>query len=75
MEAPHGVCAEWGSRIHYEVERHGPPLLIHHGFSDSIETWFDCGHVDALKATHRVILLDARGHGQTLRGCLETLLA
>jgi len=52
-----------GVRIHYEVVGEGSPLVIEHGFSDSIETWYECGYVDALKATHRLILVDARGHG------------
>jgi pimeloyl-ACP methyl ester carboxylesterase len=52
-----------GIRIHYEVEGDGPPLVIQHGYSDSIETWYELGYVDALKGTHRLILVDARGHG------------
>lgn len=52
-----------GVRIHYEIEGTGPPLVIQHGYTDSIETWYELGYVDALKATHRVILVDARGHG------------
>ena len=28
-----------GVRIHYEVEGEGPPLVIQHGFTDSIQTW------------------------------------
>jgi pimeloyl-ACP methyl ester carboxylesterase len=52
-----------GVRIHYEVEGDGLPLVIQHGYSDSIKTWYELGYVDALKGTHRVILVDARGHG------------
>jgi pimeloyl-ACP methyl ester carboxylesterase len=43
-----------GVRIHYEVVGEGSPLVIEHGFSDSIETWYESGYVDALKATHRL---------------------
>jgi pimeloyl-ACP methyl ester carboxylesterase len=52
-----------GVRIHYEVEGKGPPLVLQHGFSDSVQTWYDLGYVDALKLDYRLILVDARGHG------------
>ena len=52
-----------GVRIHYQVEGSGPPLVIHHGFTDSIQTWYELGYVDALKPDNRLILVDARGHG------------
>jgi pimeloyl-ACP methyl ester carboxylesterase len=52
-----------GVRIHYEVEGSGPPLVIQHGFTDSIQTWYELGYVDALKPDNRLILVDARGHG------------
>jgi pimeloyl-ACP methyl ester carboxylesterase len=51
-----------GVRIHYEVEGSGPPLVLQHGFTDSVETWYERGYVDALKYAYRVILIDARGH-------------
>ena len=54
-----------GVRIHYEVEGEGFPLVIQHGYSDSMETWYELGYVDALKTTHRLILVDARGHGRS----------
>jgi pimeloyl-ACP methyl ester carboxylesterase len=41
-----------GVRIHYEVEGDGPPLVIQHGYSDSIATWYELGYVDALKGMH-----------------------
>ena len=52
-----------GVRIHYEVEGTGPPLVLQHGFTDSIGGWRQFGYVDALKGSYRLILLDARGHG------------
>jgi pimeloyl-ACP methyl ester carboxylesterase len=52
-----------GVRIHYEDEGKGPPLVLQHGFSDSVQTWYDLGYVDALKLDYRLILVDARGHG------------
>jgi pimeloyl-ACP methyl ester carboxylesterase len=52
-----------GVRVHYEVEGQGIPLVIQHGYSDSIQTWYELGYVDALKRAYLVILVDARGHG------------
>jgi pimeloyl-ACP methyl ester carboxylesterase len=52
-----------GVRIHYEVEGVGPPLVLQHGFTDSLQSWYDLGYVDALKPDYRLILVDARGHG------------
>ena len=52
-----------GVRIHYEVEGDGPPLLLHHGFTLSLEEWRQFGYVDALKRDYRLILVDGRGHG------------
>ncbi len=52
-----------GVRIHYEVEGRGEPLVIQHGFTSSIETVRLLGYSDSFKSSHRVILIDARGHG------------
>jgi pimeloyl-ACP methyl ester carboxylesterase len=52
-----------GIRIHYEVEGEGSPLVLQHGFTDSLETWYELGYVDALKPGRQLILVDARGHG------------
>jgi pimeloyl-ACP methyl ester carboxylesterase len=38
-------------------------LVLQHGFTDSLETWYDLGYVEALKPQYRLILIDARGHG------------
>jgi pimeloyl-ACP methyl ester carboxylesterase len=38
---------------------------MQHGYSDSIVTWYEQGYVDALKGAHRLILVDARGHGDS----------
>ena len=54
-----------GVRIHYEVEGEGPPLVIQHGFTDSIQTWYELGYVNALKSDNQLILVDARGHGES----------
>jgi pimeloyl-ACP methyl ester carboxylesterase len=52
-----------GVRIHYEIEGEGDPLVLQHGFSNTLELWRLCGYVDALKNDYRCILIDLRGHG------------
>lgn len=52
-----------GLRMHYQVEGDGPPLVLQHGFGDSLESWYELGYVDAFKDEYRLILIDARGHG------------
>jgi pimeloyl-ACP methyl ester carboxylesterase len=52
-------------RIHYQVEGDGPPLMLHAGFTGTLHDWYDLGFVEALKARHRLILLDMRGHGDS----------
>ena len=54
-----------GIRIHYRVEGDGRPLVLQHGYTQSLEHWYQCGYVDALKAHYRVVLVDARGHGES----------
>ena len=54
-----------GVRIHYRTEGVGPPVVLQHGFTQSIEDWYECGYVDALKRDYRLILVDARGHGRS----------
>ncbi len=52
-----------GVRIHYRVEGSGPPLVLQHGFTWSIESWSRSGYLETLKPHYRLILVDARGHG------------
>ena len=52
-----------GIRIHYHVEGDGPPLVMQHGFTSSIQNWYLNGYVDPLQKDYRLILIDARGHG------------
>ena len=54
-----------GVRIHYGVEGEGPPLVLCHGLSQSLEFWRILGYVEALKRNYRLILIDARGHGNS----------
>ncbi len=54
-----------GVRIHYQTTGTGPALVLHHGTGGSGPDWKDLGYVDALKDRRRLILIDARGHGQS----------
>jgi pimeloyl-ACP methyl ester carboxylesterase len=54
-----------GIRIHYKVEGTGPPLVLQHGFTQCLEDWFECGYVAALRPKYQLILVDARGHGDS----------
>ena len=52
-------------RIHYEVAGSGEPLLLYHGLTGSGERWRDTGYVTGPGNTYRLILIDARGHGES----------
>jgi len=52
-------------RIHYQVEGHGPPLILHHWSLGSLEGWTDYGYVDRLADDYTVIAHDVRGHGES----------
>jgi len=52
-------------RIHYQVEGEGPPLVLQHGFTSSLQNWYAYGYVAALRQHYQLILIDARGHGQS----------
>jgi len=54
-----------GIAIHYEVTGSGPPLLLAHSFLCSGELWAPV--LPALSARHRVVNVDARGHGASGR--------
>lgn len=52
-----------GIHIHYETEGEGPPLVLMHGLSGSLEDWHEFGYVEGLKRDYKLILVDGRGHG------------
>ena len=52
-------------RIHYQIEGSGQALVLQHGFTDSLTSWYDNGYVDPLKRDYMLILIDARGHGDS----------
>ena len=55
-----------GISIHYRVEGNGPPLVLGHGITDSSDVFYERGYVAALKPKYRLVLIDARGHGQAI---------
>ncbi len=54
-----------GVHIHYEVASKGAPLVLFHGLTGSGARWHDTGIAAGLSADYRLILIDARGHGQS----------
>jgi pimeloyl-ACP methyl ester carboxylesterase len=52
-------------KIHYKVEGAGKPLLLAHGFTWDLRSWYDLGYADCLRDNHKLILIDSRGHGQS----------
>ena len=54
-----------GFSMHYQL--HGPesgePLVLVHGYTGDIGDWFD--QIDEFSKTHRVLVLDHRGHGDS----------
>jgi len=54
-----------GTKIFYETEGTGPPLFLHHGLTGSINSFRANGYTETLKKKHKLILIDARGHGKS----------
>jgi len=60
---PYAQCDD--INIYYELEGQGPPLVLGHGGSYTIDMWKDWGYTDLLKDDFQLILLDFRGHGRS----------
>jgi pimeloyl-ACP methyl ester carboxylesterase len=56
-----------GVAIWYATEGQGPPLVLLHGMMARSEIWHMEGYVGGLRDDHRLILVDARGHGRSAR--------
>ncbi len=54
-----------GVNLYFEVTGQGTPLLLGHGGFGDMSVWKDYGYVEKLKEQYMVILMDARGHGQS----------
>jgi pimeloyl-ACP methyl ester carboxylesterase len=53
------------ARIHYQVVGDGPPIVFYHAFCGSLRDWHEFGYVEQLAPRFRLLLLDARGHGDS----------
>lgn len=54
-----------GVKIHYEIEGQGSCILVQHGFGGNITTFSESGTIQELKKEYRLIMVDARGCGQS----------
>ena len=54
-----------GVRIHYETVGQGPPLVMQYGQYFPLDIWYEHRYVDALRSTFQLILVDARGQGDS----------
>jgi pimeloyl-ACP methyl ester carboxylesterase len=54
-----------GVRVAYELVGEGAPLLLFHGSLGSRSVWRALGYVDALRDGNELIIVDARGHGES----------
>jgi pimeloyl-ACP methyl ester carboxylesterase len=52
-----------GVQIYYEVHGEGPVILLSHGYSSSSGMWK--GQIEALSKTHKLVVWDMRGHGDS----------
>jgi pimeloyl-ACP methyl ester carboxylesterase len=52
-----------GFKLHFEEHGTGPPVVLLHGLSESLEAW--AAQVPALATRYRVITPDIRGHGRS----------
>jgi dipeptidyl aminopeptidase/acylaminoacyl peptidase len=56
-----------GTRIAYQIQGSGPPLVLIHGGGQTRRSWNERGYVDRLSKSFRVIALDLRGSGDSDR--------
>ncbi|NLE78285.1 MAG: alpha/beta fold hydrolase [Rhodococcus sp.] len=54
-----------GTAVAYETIGSGPPLVLLHGTALSRAIWRGFGYVRSLRDSHRLILVDLRGHGRS----------
>jgi pimeloyl-ACP methyl ester carboxylesterase len=52
-----------GVEIYYESHGAGPPVLLSHGYAATCRMWD--GQIAAFAGTHRIIVWDMRGHGNS----------
>ena len=54
-----------GVQIHYELEGHGVPVVLQYGQYFPLDIWHEHHYVRVMKEDCRLILVDARGHGDS----------
>jgi pimeloyl-ACP methyl ester carboxylesterase len=54
-----------GTRIAYDVQGHGPALLLLPGLTERREIWQELGYVDRLCQHFQVMTMDRRGMGES----------
>lgn len=54
-----------GVRIYFEIHGQGHPIVLLHAFAGNLQLWKLAGYVSGLEKSHRVILIDERGHGRS----------
>ena len=54
-----------GVKIYYEVEGHGPPIILAHGATGDMSFWRGYDYVNRLQDQFTVVLYDARAHGKS----------
>lgn len=54
-----------GVRNHYEIIGQGAPLVMQYGQYFPLDVWHEYHYVAALQDDFQLILMDARGHGQS----------
>ena len=60
------MTASDGVQIHYAELGSGTPVILIHGYTANADgKWFKPGIAQALAERHRVIAIDARGHGKS----------
>ena len=57
------MLAQGGVNIYYESHGEGPVILLSHGYSATAAMW--TGQIAPLSKTHKLVLWDMRGHGQS----------
>ena len=45
------------TRLYYEVEGKGPPMVLSHGFMMDTTSWYDLGYVAELKPAYTLIIM------------------
>src|SRR5678816_3518370 len=54
-----------GVRLRYVEQGAGEPVVLVHGFTNTLEVWAKNGIVQDLARNYRVIAFDSRGHGKS----------